>query len=179
MPYTGDRLNDILSRDGAAKDLWHHSAVGMAFVDKSGCFVAVNPRLCSLLGYAPTELHGKHFAAVTQREDVDPDEDLFRKLMAGEISEYSMVQTYTTKYGKRVVAKLNVHRFDDEAEVVWSQVQAIDTLSLDTLSDEDQERVAAQLMGRLLWQHKRQAILAILAIAGLTNMDRFISILTG
>lgn len=37
-------------------ELWEHSPIGLALVDKSGLFLSANPCFCELLGYAETEL---------------------------------------------------------------------------------------------------------------------------
>lgn len=174
-----DDLHQILSSEGAAWTLWCRSAAGCAFVNVDGRIIAANPKLAATLGYAESELAGKHFRDITAAPDAVHDEEQFRRLMAGEIDSYQMVKTYVTKYRQRITARLTVTRFGDRAEVVWSQVQPIDTLSIDSLTEEDEERVTAMLLGRLIWQNKRGVIVGLLALGGIFKLDQLLAIVFG
>lgn len=73
--------------------------IGMALVALDGHFIRVNRVLCELLGYAPEELRGLTFQAITHPEDLDADLALAGQLARGELQRYQLEKRYLRKDG--------------------------------------------------------------------------------
>ncbi|MDI1480788.1 sensor histidine kinase [Polyangium sp. y55x31] len=78
------------------------AAVGMAHVGLDGHWLHLNQRYCDLLGYSIDELRKLTFQDVTHPADVEADVALAGRLIAGELSTYSMEKQYIRKDGSLV-----------------------------------------------------------------------------
>jgi len=67
-----------------------------------GRWLQVNSSLCELTGYSADELLEKTFADITHPDDVEPDLALTRKLVAGELTSYTLEKRYLRKDGEIV-----------------------------------------------------------------------------
>jgi PAS domain S-box-containing protein len=67
-----------------------------------------------MLGYSTDELSKMKFADFTYPEDVDKDLNLFKELIEGKISKYSMEKRYVHKNGNLIWANLSVTMPRDE-----------------------------------------------------------------
>ncbi|MGO9125169.1 MAG: PAS domain S-box protein [Terriglobales bacterium] len=107
---------------------FEHAAIGMAIVAPDGRFIRVNHALSDLLGYSPEELTRNSFQEITHPEDLEPDLDNVRRVLAGEISSYQMEKRYFHKSGRVVWVILGVSLVrDKEGQPVnfISQIQDI------------------------------------------------------
>ncbi len=82
--------------------------IGMAIVALDGRFMRVNRALCEIVGYAPDELTGLTFQAITHPEDLDGDLALLEQLVAGETARYQVDKRYVRKDGAVVDIALSV-----------------------------------------------------------------------
>jgi PAS domain S-box-containing protein len=73
--------------------------IGMALVALDGRFMRVNRALCEIVGYAPEELAGLTFEAITHPDDVDIDLTLAGQLEQGEIANYQVAKRFIRKDG--------------------------------------------------------------------------------
>nr|WP_256434964.1 EAL domain-containing protein [Deinococcus sp. JMULE3] len=93
---------------------FEHAAIGMALTSTDGRFVRVNRSLCDLLGYRPEELLGAGFQMVTHPDDLQPNVDLQRQLLTGEITSFELSKRYVHRDGHVIWAQLNVALIRDE-----------------------------------------------------------------
>src|SRR5215475_2053501 len=98
------------ARDGGARfrATFENAAVGIARVARDGCWLEVNQRLCDIVGYSREELMTKTFGDITHQDDLESDWDQARRLLAGEIENYSMEKRYYRKDGSIVWVNLTV-----------------------------------------------------------------------
>jgi diguanylate cyclase len=68
--------------------------VGVSHVGLDGRWLRVNDWLCQLVGYAREELLGKTFQDITHPDDLAPDLENVRRLLAGELPHYAMDKRY-------------------------------------------------------------------------------------
>jgi PAS domain S-box-containing protein len=87
---------------------FENAAVGIARVAPDGRWLEVNQRLCDIVGYAREELMTKTFGDITHPDDLESDWDQARRLLAGEIENYSMEKRYYHKDGSVVWVNLTV-----------------------------------------------------------------------
>lgn len=87
---------------------FEHSPNGMAVLDADGNFVHANHTLCNLLGFARDELLELNAIAVTHPEDAGTETEQRRRLAAGEIDRYQLVQRFMRRDGEITWVRLSV-----------------------------------------------------------------------
>ncbi len=87
---------------------FEQAAVGVSHVGLDGRWLLVNDRLCELVGYTRTELMARTFQDITHPDDLTPDLDNVRRLLAGELPHYAMDKRYFHKSGAVVWVRLTV-----------------------------------------------------------------------
>jgi two-component system CheB/CheR fusion protein len=93
--------------------MFEQAHVGIAQIDKAGRFLAANPGYTALLGYSEKELRGMTIADVTHPDDLGKEEQLTHKLLAGEISDFTLEKRYRHKSGSSVWGNLTATRVHD------------------------------------------------------------------
>jgi PAS domain S-box-containing protein len=84
------------------------AAVGIAHVAPDGRWLRVNQKLCDIVGYSHGELMGLTFQDITYPDDLEADLGYVRRLLAGEITTYSMEKRYFRKDQSLVWINLTV-----------------------------------------------------------------------
>lgn len=87
---------------------FEYSAIGMALVAPDGCWLKVNRAFCDLVGYSAEELLHKTFRDITHPDDLESDQELKTRMLAGEIRTYQKEKRYIHKSGRLVWALLSV-----------------------------------------------------------------------
>jgi len=90
------------------RDIFENAAIGIARVAPDGRWLDVNQRLCDIVGYTREELMTKTFGDITHPDDLESDWNQARRLLAGEIENYSMEKRYYRKDGSIVWVNLTV-----------------------------------------------------------------------
>lgn len=170
-----DRVRDDIEKCPTAGFLWSNTREGMAFVDADGVIRDVNDAFVHMLGYSHRELSGKHFADITVHSDIEADRIEFREMVEGRKQSYEMVKSYRSKARRIVTCRLRVIPFESGV-LFCGQILPVDTLSLDQLPPEDEQRIMSMLVGRWVLEHWKQVIAIVAAIGGVTNLDRILSI---
>jgi PAS domain S-box-containing protein len=84
---------------GPFRGAFEHAAIGMAIVDLDGRFLKVNRALTQILGYDEAELLALDFQSITHPDDLEPDLELSRKLIRGEIDHFHLEKRSFHKQG--------------------------------------------------------------------------------
>ncbi|CAN5912641.1 hypothetical protein BH11GEM1_BH11GEM1_02150 [soil metagenome] len=109
------RSLDAAGAEAARPDaLFDLAPVGMARVALSGEFLAVNPRLCEILGWSATELRGKRGQEITHADDLDSGLDLGRQLVSGAVSSITQQKRYRRADGRSVWTRVSATVVRDE-----------------------------------------------------------------
>ena len=88
--------------------VFENAAVGIARVAPDGRLLEVNQRLCDIVGYTREELMTKTFADITHPDDLEEDLRAMRRMLAGEIENFSREKRYCRKDGSIVWVNLTV-----------------------------------------------------------------------
>lgn len=118
-PVVRGRARDITERrrgESALREseerfraLFEQAAVGVAQIDTgTGKFVRINRRYCAIVGYDREEMLARDFQSITHPDDLGADLGNMRRLVAGEIREFSMEKRYLRKDGRQVWVLLTV-----------------------------------------------------------------------
>jgi PAS domain S-box-containing protein len=139
IAYFAAVLEDITARIEAEQALaeseerfrstFEQAAVGMAHNTVEGRYLRVNQRYGDIVGYTEDELLEMTFQEITHPEDLDKDLAQAARLIAGEISTYTMEKRYIRKDGGVVWAELTVSVVRDDAGDVKYVIAVIDDVT--------------------------------------------------
>ena len=98
-----------LERERWFRTIFEQAAIGVALIETSpGRFVRINQRYCDLVGYTREQMQSKSFAEITLPADLEEDLRQMRRLVRGEIAEFSMEKRYRCRDGSIVWVHLTV-----------------------------------------------------------------------
>jgi PAS domain S-box-containing protein len=125
-----ERANEAL-REGESRyrGMFEQAAVGMANVGTDGRWLRVNQRLCDIMGYGRDELLQCTFQDVTYPDDLETALGLFRRLIDGEIHNYSLEKRYVRKDGSLVWVNLTVALQRDDYGVPQYCISVVEDIS--------------------------------------------------
>lgn len=92
---------------------FQQAAVGFAHVGLNSVWQRVNTKLCEIFGYTEAELTKLTYQEITYAEDLPNDIEQVRKILADEISTYSIEKRFIRKDGSLVWANLTVSLLRD------------------------------------------------------------------
>src|SRR5215510_14487490 len=102
LNHLWDEIEALPESDARFGAILENAAVGIACVAPDRRWVEVNQRLCDIVGYTREELLTKTFGDITHPDDLESDWNQARRLLAGEIENYSMEKRYYRKDGSIV-----------------------------------------------------------------------------
>jgi PAS domain S-box-containing protein len=117
-------------RDRLFRLMFEKAAVGMAFVDRSGCAIESNEALQEMLGYSRRELRQTSLTQLTFPLDRKIDRDLFGEIMAGKWNGYVVEKRFLTEAGclkKATVTVSAVRDGNGDPIGAWVSVGAAST----------------------------------------------------
>ncbi|MEH1948118.1 MAG: PAS domain S-box protein, partial [Nostoc sp.] len=79
--------------------MFNQAAVGITLVRLDGRFLQINPALCEITGYSHEELIQMNFQEISHPDDLEVDWENARRVLAKEISGYSLEKRYIRKDG--------------------------------------------------------------------------------
>lgn len=86
------------------RKVFDNSRTGMLVTAPDGRFLRVNPAFGKMLGRAPEELVGRHFADISHPEDADSGRDLLDDCLAGRVDNFEINKRYRHADGSLVEA---------------------------------------------------------------------------
>ncbi|MCX7704922.1 MAG: PAS domain S-box protein [bacterium] len=95
------------------RGLFETSSAGMGILDLEGRPIALNNRICEMLGYSRQELMGMILANVVHPDQISSLMATYEKLKKGEITHYETERMYVRKDGKIVWAYVAAQRIFD------------------------------------------------------------------
>ncbi len=165
--------NDITARRQAQERLkeseehfratFDQAAVGMAHVALNGRWMRVNDRLCEITGYTREELLRKTFQEITHPEDFGRQAGLVRKMLAGEVSTYSLEKRYIRRDGSPVWVNVTVSLLHEESGEPRYFITLVEDISKRKQAEEERDLllVREQLVrAEAVKARKRFALLA-------------------
>jgi PAS domain S-box-containing protein len=108
---------------------FEQAAIGVAHVGLAGKWLRVNQKLCDIVGYTEIELLDRCFQDLTYPDDLAPNLEYIRQLLAGEIETYAMEKRYIHKLGTLVWVNLTASLRRDAAGAPMHFISAIEDIS--------------------------------------------------
>jgi PAS domain S-box-containing protein len=81
---------------------YEHAAIGISEISPEGKFLRVNEAICAISGYSREDHLKLNLFHHTHSEDIDPDQEAFRKQVAGGLEFYSIEKRIIRKDGRMV-----------------------------------------------------------------------------
>ncbi len=104
-------------------------AVGIGMGDPAGRIIASNATLQNMLGYTGDELASMVFTEITHPDDVDTGMALYRELVGGKRSHYSLEKRYLHKGGKLIWGRLHVSAIRDKRGELQSVIGVVEDVT--------------------------------------------------
>lgn len=127
--------SQLMASELRFRKIFEFAPFGAAMADAEGNIIMVNRALCTMLGYAKTELERMHFAEVTHPEDMDKDLDRFHRLTRGEIDHYRLEKRYRSKDGRIIWGSMAVTLTADEKADTGSVIWMVEDISKRKLAE--------------------------------------------
>lgn len=95
-------------REAQFRSTFENAAVGIAHVGLDGNWLAVNDRLCQIVGYTRDELLRSSFQEITHPDDLHTDLEYLHDVLKGKRATYSLEKRYFHKNGALIWINLTV-----------------------------------------------------------------------
>lgn len=106
--------NALLESEQIFRQIFNHTAVGIAQISFDFRIEKANRAYCSMLGYSEKELIGKHLADITHPEDVGENLREQKRLGTGVIEHYRMEKAFVHKNGNKIYGILDANLIKDK-----------------------------------------------------------------
>lgn len=93
--------------------LFNKAPIGIGLTDINGKAITANPTWQKMIGYTEEELKNISWTSFTYSEDVKKDQELFKKLVSGEINEYALEKRFIRKDGSIFWGYMKCSRIED------------------------------------------------------------------
>lgn len=93
------------------RTLFEQAAVGVALVDSSGRLIKVNRKFSEMLGYSQKDMEKMESKTITHPENLKEELECIRRLLNGEIRDFTIEKKYLHRDGGTVWTLLNVSLF--------------------------------------------------------------------
>jgi PAS domain-containing protein len=91
---TASAVTQFQRNETRFRSIFQIAGIPMAQVDLLGNFVLVNDQFCSMTGYSREELLAKNFPDLTHPDDVQPNANLFERLVSGQVLDLHFEKRY-------------------------------------------------------------------------------------
>lgn len=106
-------LASLAASEERYRRTFRNATVGIANLSPDGRWIAVNERVCEILGYEEPELLGMTYQEVSDLADLAVDVRQWELLRRGEIADYGVERRFRTKGGEIVFAEVRLVRQED------------------------------------------------------------------
>lgn len=120
----------LLTAESKYKTIFDHAAIGIGRINSvTGEFLEANAFLCDLLGYSSAELTHKKIKTLIHADDLAADAHSFKRLLSGDIRQFSSVRRYTNKKGEIIWANAIVSPLWSEGEPPSNHIIIIEDIT--------------------------------------------------
>ena len=128
------------------RTIFEQAAVGVALIETAtGRFARINQRYADLVGYSIDEMTRTDFSAITHPDDLQPYLENMRRLIAGEVSEFSVEKRYLRKDGMAVWTNLTVSAAWRPGETPENHIAVVEDITERKRSEEARNAALGEL----------------------------------
>lgn len=139
----------VIASEQRFRATFEQAAVGIAHVSLEGHFLRVNQKLSEILGYSVPELMELQVESLSHPEDLRLDLQKLEKLVAGEISTYSLEKRYIRKDGSLVWGNLTVSLVYSCSGAVPYLVEIVEEITTRKQAEAELQRLTQELEERV------------------------------
>lgn len=141
--------NNLKESENRFRVIFEQAGVGVAQLDsRSGRFLRVNDKFCSILNYTREELKKRTSKDITYPEDLQEDRGNMQKLLRDEIREFTMEKRYFRKDREIVWVELTVSPMWREGEKPNFYTAIVRDITERKKAQEELERISWLLSGK-------------------------------
>nr|WP_309232607.1 PAS domain S-box protein [Cylindrospermum sp. FACHB-282] len=137
-------LHELRESEERFRAMFDQAAVGIALVGLDGRFLQINRALCEITGYKHEELIQMSFEEITHPNELEIDWEYARRVLAKEISGYSLEKRYICKDGSIVWVNLTSSAVWDANGQAKYAVGIIEDISERQAALHERKRVEAE-----------------------------------
>ena len=119
----------VLENEKRLQAIFDHAAIGIAEVDFHDRFIAVNNKVCEILGYTREELLTKTVTDITAPEDIERSNDLNSRLNRGEFDIFAYEKKYLTRQGLPIWVYVTVSAIRDRKGKFLRSISTVENIS--------------------------------------------------
>jgi PAS domain S-box-containing protein len=132
------------------RTLVNNAAVGITEVEAmTGCYVAVNPMFCEMLGRTEEELLGATFMEITHPDDLNQHPNLSKRMYGGELDHYTLEKRYIKKDGNVIWVNVTVSRLWKAGEPLGRSITVVHDITERKRAEEALKETLDQLESRV------------------------------
>jgi PAS domain S-box-containing protein len=131
----------LLVHERRFRQIFEHSAVGIAVVHSNGGLSEVNSAFRNMMGYSTAELASRTVADITHPEDMAAEQELLEQMLAGERTTYRMIKRYLRKDGSVFWGRLTATHVPDG-------IDGLDSAAVGMVEDISEQRAAEEALER-------------------------------
>ena len=155
--------------------LFEQAPLGIAVVDSaSGRFLAVNPRMGELFGYAPEALLEATYQAITHADHLAEDLRSAADLLAGTVAEVQKEKRFLHRSGRIVWGRLRMVRLPPLAGEAGRHLVLVEDITRQKLAEEEQA-----LLQQRLFQAQKLESLGLLVAGVAHTMNNVLAVIIG
>jgi len=157
------------------RTIFEQAGVGVAIITTAtGEFERVNQRYCEIVGYNSAEMTGgMNFQQITHPDDLEDDLNNMARLIAREITEFSMEKRYFHKEGHIVWVNLTVSAAWQSGDPALHHIAVVEDIS-QRIEEEQKLRLSAKVFSSAM-----EGILVTDAEGTIVDVNQAFSTLTG
>jgi PAS domain S-box-containing protein len=129
--------------------MFEQANVGIVQASAEGRLLIVNPGFCKIVGYPEGEARGMMIRDLTHRDDYEKEEELTRRLMAGEISGYTLEKRYLHKDGPLVWGQMTATLVRRASGEPYYMLAIVEDISERKRAEEELRKLNEQLEQRV------------------------------
>jgi PAS domain S-box-containing protein len=109
--------------------IFYQAGVAIAQTSIDGHWLLVNDRFCEILGYSRNELQERNFVDITHPDDREDSVTQVSRLLAGEISSFSLEKRYIRQDGVTVWGRVFVSLVRDQQNQAQYFVDVVEDIT--------------------------------------------------
>ncbi|MBC7320059.1 PAS domain S-box protein [bacterium] len=117
--------------------LFERAPIGIGLTDAEGKAIATNPTWQRMIGYTEEELKSITWKKFTYPEDIDKDLENFKKLLDGEIDEYTLEKRFIRKDGSIFWGRMRCSRIEAERGNFLYELGTVEDVTEKRLMEEE------------------------------------------
>lgn len=126
--------------------IFEQAAIGVAEIEmETGRFLAVNQRLCKMLGRTKEELLATHFLAITHPDDLDLHVEKTALMADEKINEFNVVKRYIRKDGEVVWVNITRSAFGKPGEALTRNLVVVQDITERRRTEEELQMAHAKM----------------------------------